>query len=81
MKPGDRVRLKQPFQPEAKLLRRYTCADVVGLIPPDRACVDMPGEVIVTLYDLELDQPYLDEKGIQPFYSFRTDEVELIQAD
>ncbi|MEO0538041.1 MAG: hypothetical protein AAF215_29795 [Cyanobacteria bacterium P01_A01_bin.123] len=75
MKPGDRVQLKHPFQPEVKLLRRYQYAKVIGIIPPGRATNNNPGEVIVHLYDIDLNTFYTDEAGVSPLYSFTYDEV------
>lgn len=75
MKPGDRVRLKSPFQPEIKLLRRYQHAEIVGVIPPGVAAADDPGEVVVHLYDDDLNTFYTDEADIRPLYSFTPDEI------
>lgn len=75
MKTGDRVQLKQPFQPEVQLLRRYQYAEVVGTVAPGTLGNGDPGEVVVHLYDTDLNAFYTDAAGVKPLYWFRPDEL------
>lgn len=82
MQKGDLVRLKRPFIPEPTSGKQYTLGIVVDLVWDESK--ETPGqgltEVLLYLYDGDRQEPYVDEFGVNPLYSFYPSELDdLIQ--
>lgn len=93
IKPGDVVRLLQPFRPERYCLRKYTFGIIAGVVRDDRrsasaswnqqtAAGHQPegDELVVYLYEPNSATIYVDQFGIKALFSFGYHEVELYRA-
>ncbi len=93
IKPGDIVRLLQPFKPERSGCREYNFAVVAGVVrdgnSTDKQSSDLEqtlvgqlglNEIVVYLYEPDSSTIYKDGFGIEALFSFDTDEVELDAA-
>jgi len=96
LKPGDVVRLLQPFQPERNRTQEYTLAIVVGVVEHNfknwqyqvssdfkqTTEVDCSrlNEIVVYLCEPQSLNIYVDAYGAQALFSFNLDEVELVDA-
>ncbi len=78
IKPGDIVRLLQPFRPERYGSQKYAFAIVAGVVAEEQ----QPGldGVVVYLYEPYSSTIYLDQRGALALFSFDSDEVELDKA-
>lgn len=93
IKPGDIVRLLQPFRPERFGSQEYAFAIVAGVVTDgstrnncpqswDSKKTDLghqPGldELVVYLYDPHSATTYVDQFGVKALFSFDSGEVEL----
>lgn len=91
IKPGDLVRLLQPFRPERYCIKQYAFAIVAGVVTDGRssnrqslldskqAAGQQPelDELVVYLYEPDSSTTYVDQFGMQALFSFNSDEVEL----
>lgn len=93
IKPGDIVRLLQPFKPEWFGSQDYAFGIVAGVVTDgstksnfhqswDSKQTDLghqPGldELVVYLYDPDSATTYVDQFGVKALFSFDFDEVEL----
>lgn len=94
IKPGDIVRLLQPFKPERSGFREYNFAIVAGVVGAgnssennssnlDRTSVEQSlglNEIVVYLYEPDSSTIYKDQFGVEALFSFASDEVELDAA-
>lgn len=93
IKPGDIVRLLQPFRPERFGSQEYAFGIVAGVVTDgstrskfpqswDSKQTDLghqPGldELVVYLYDPDSATTYVDQFNVKALFSFDSDEVEL----
>lgn len=93
IKPGDIVRLLQPFKPERFGSQKYAFAIVAGVVTHgstrnkfpqswESTQTDLghqPGldELVVYLYEPDSATTYVDQFGVKALFSFDSDEVEL----
>ena len=96
IKPGDIVRLLQPFRAERYSFRAYTFGIVAGVVtddftskPPEATRESLPAaqthqpefeQLVVYLYEPDSSTTYMDHFGDRALFSFDLDEVELYKA-
>lgn len=96
IKPGDIVRLLQPFKPDRSGYREYNFAIVAGVVgvvrdgnSTDKQSSDLEqtlvgqlglNEIVVYLYEPDSSTIYKDGFGIEALFSFDIAEVELDAA-
>ncbi|MDX2097618.1 MAG: hypothetical protein SFW36_07560 [Leptolyngbyaceae cyanobacterium bins.59] len=90
VKAGSIVRLMQPFQPDPQASYQYQFGVVAGITASEedgtqdlsqQPLGSVGSEVIIYLYDPELDKPYLDAWGMQALFYFAATEVEPVRLD
>ncbi len=96
VKPGDIVRLLQPFRPELYGFQKYAFGIVVGvikdgftrsknhqsLLDSKQTAQGHPGVdgLVVYLYEPDSATTYVDQFGVKALFSFDADEVELYKV-
>lgn len=84
MKTGDLIRLKFPFAPDPNDATCYQFAVVVEVVSGNDGSTigntsdNEASELLVYLCDGDRFNPYVDEFGDRPLYSFSPDEVDTI---
>lgn len=78
MKVGDIISLKRPFYPSSLTTKAYQYGVVAGLIAAaDSGAAAPPIEVVVSLYDPDTAEFYVDPLGSKALYIFYPDEIDL----